>query len=380
MLPELYQIHFEQYLKESDYLLFEIIINLVQSIKQVSLEKLAASLPLPIKYESRRKKLQRFLSLTEWDVNTIWLSLITQWISQSIDKQEVQHIAIDRTRWQSVNILVISLIYQRRAIPLYFELLDKKGNSNYDEQTQALEKVLGKFTKYKVVVLGDREFCSVDLATWLKQKDVYFCLRLKKNHFIEQETEIWTQLQHLGLKPGISFYLQGIKITKTKQVLGFDLAAKWQQKRWGMNADEGWFILTNLGSLTLAIEGYKKRFGIEEMFRYLKKGGYNLEGTKLTGQRLVSILIRISVAYTISTFSGQIIKRKCIQDYVGRVKEVKRIFSRHSNFYIGLYGYNWVNFYSQVDQLVDKLMKLSPNKRPFYQRGLKAMTLIISAF
>ncbi|NEO46112.1 MAG: transposase [Moorea sp. SIO4A3] len=71
---------------------------------------------------------------------------------------------------------------------MYFELLDKKGNSNYDEQTQALEKVLGKFTKYKVVVLGDREFCSVDLATWLKQKDVYFCLRLKKNHFIEQET------------------------------------------------------------------------------------------------------------------------------------------------------------------------------------------------
>ncbi|NEO46113.1 MAG: hypothetical protein F6K55_19055 [Moorea sp. SIO4A3] len=108
MLPELDQIHFEQYLKESDYLFFEIIINLVQSIKQVSLEKLAASLPLPIKYESRRKKLQRFLSLTEWDVKTIWLSLITQWISQSIDKQEVQHIAIDRTRWQSVNILVIS--------------------------------------------------------------------------------------------------------------------------------------------------------------------------------------------------------------------------------------------------------------------------------
>ncbi|NEQ80361.1 MAG: IS4 family transposase, partial [Moorea sp. SIO2I5] len=217
-------------------------------------------------------------------------------------------------------------------------------------------------------------------------------------HFIEQETEIWTQLQHLGLKPGISFYLQGIKITKTKQVVGFDLAAKWQQKRWGMNADEGWFILTNLGSLTLAIEGYKKRFGIEEMFRDLKKrcsaakGGFpherlhqdreaiTREGTKLTGQRLVSLLIIISVAYTISTFSGQIIKRKCIQDYVGRVKEVKRIFSRHSNFYIGLYGYNWVNFYSQVDQLVDKLMKLSPNKRPFYQRGLKAMTLIISAF
>lgn len=72
MLPELYQTHFRSQLKESDYLLFEILINLLQSIKQVSLEKLAASLPLPIKYESRRKKIQRFLSLPEWNVREIW--------------------------------------------------------------------------------------------------------------------------------------------------------------------------------------------------------------------------------------------------------------------------------------------------------------------
>lgn len=130
------------------------------------------------------------------------------------------------------------------------------------------------------MVLGDREFCSVDLASWLREKDVYFCLRLKKNHFIEKETEIWYQLQELGLKPGISFYLRGIKITKTQQVVGFDLAAKWQKKRLGITADEGWFILTNLGSLQLAIDAYKKRFGIEEMFRDFKKGGYNARSNK----------------------------------------------------------------------------------------------------
>lgn len=40
-------------------------------------------------------------------------------------------------------------------------------------------------------------------------------------------------------------------------------------------SEEGWFILTNLGSLEMAITAYKKRFGIEEMFRDFKKGGYN---------------------------------------------------------------------------------------------------------
>lgn len=157
MLPKLYQIHFQQYLKASDYLLLEILINLLQSIKQVNLEKLATSLPLPILFESRRKKIQRFLSLPAFQVKTIWLSLIYQWIDESIEPKEVLHLAIDRTRWQSINILVISWIYHRRAIPLYFVLLDKKGNSSLSEQTESLAHVLTKFKKYKVVVLGDRE-------------------------------------------------------------------------------------------------------------------------------------------------------------------------------------------------------------------------------
>ena len=163
------------------------------------------------------------------------------------------------------------------------------------------------------MVLGDREFCSVDLASWLREKKVYFCLRLKKNHFIEQEDQIWYQLQELGLQPEISFYLRGTKMTKTKQVVGFDLAAKWQKKRYGLTPEEGWFILTNLGSLDLAITAYKKRFGIEEMFRDFKKGGYNLEGTKVTGDRLISLLVLISIAYTVITFTGGTIKKKGIQ-------------------------------------------------------------------
>jgi hypothetical protein len=218
------------------------------------------------------------------------------------------------------------------------------------------------------------------IASWLREKKVYFCLRLKKNHFIEQEEQIWYQLQELGLQPGISFYLRGTKMTKTKQVVGFDLAAKWQKKRYGLTPEEGWFILTNLGSLDLAITAYKKRFGIEEMFRDFKKGGYNLEGTKVTGDRLISLLVLISIAYTVSTLTGGTIKKKGIQEYVGRVKELKRTFSRHSNFYIGLYGYSWLNFWFNLSEKITQLMDLSPNKRPFYQRGQKAMLLIMSAF
>lgn len=68
-----------------------------------------------------------------------------------------------------------------------------------------------------------------------------------------------------------------------------------------------------------------------------------------------------------------------MQKYVGRVKESGRIERRHSSFYIGLYGRTWVNFMESCMELVTNLMKLSRNKQQCYQRGLRAMRLIISA-
>jgi hypothetical protein len=71
---------------------------------------------------------------------------------------------------------------KKRAIPLYWCLLPKLGNSNLSEQTLALQQVLPLFKEYKVIVLGSREFCSVDLGSWPGAMGVSFCLRLKKNH------------------------------------------------------------------------------------------------------------------------------------------------------------------------------------------------------
>jgi len=44
-----------------------------------------------------------------------------------------------------------------------------------------------------------------------------------------------------------------------------------EKKYRGVSVKEGWFILTNLGSLSEAIATYQKRMGIEEMFRDYKK-------------------------------------------------------------------------------------------------------------
>ena len=147
-----------------------------------------------------------------------------------------------------------------------------------------------------------------------------------------------------------------------------------------MAPKEGWFILTNLTSLKLAIASYRKRFDIEEMFRDFKSGGYNLEDTNVSGHRLISLILLIALAYSSATFKGQSIKRKGVQKYVGRVKESRRVQKRHSSFYIGLYGQSWVNFLESCWVLVTELMILNRNKIEYYLRGQRAMEHILSAF
>jgi hypothetical protein len=257
--------------------------------------------------------------------------------------------------------------------------LSKLGSSNFEEQSGILKKIIPIFNNYKICILGDREFCSIKLANWLREKGVCFCTRLKKSEFVEIKNEVWLDLNHLGLYPGVSFFLAGVKVTKKQGFTSFNVACKWKRKILGVAPKEGWFILTNLDSLELAISAYKKRFSIEEMFRDFKTGGYNLEDTKLTDSRLISMILLISIAYTSATIQGQEIKRKGIQNYIGRVKEYGRKERRHSSFYIGLSAQTWVNFIDTCRELVRALLKLSPNKLKYYQRGERAMRLILSA-
>ena len=379
MLPELYHAHLSEKLTRSNYLLTILLIQVVQSIKEVTLESIATKLAMPIKFESRRKKVQRFLSDNEWDLDDIWLPLVVSWIQGSISQDSVIYLAIDRTKWQSSNILMVSMIWRKRAIPIYWKILDKQGNSTLENQQLVLTPVFAALSEYRLVVLGDREFCSVTLANWLRIKTVGFCLRLKKNVCIKTEEELWIELKILELKPGNSFFNQEVTIRKTAPLEGFNLAGKWLGKYRNITTKEPWYILTSLADSQAAVDAYAKRFGIEEMFRDFKSGGYNLEKTNLTTNRLSKLLILLSLVYLKNIIQGIDIKSKQVQEYLGRKTESHRKYARHSTFYIGLWGESWVDSMSSNWQVVVELMSLSPHKLPNYQQGLRAMRLVLSA-
>ncbi|WP_262561038.1 transposase [Acaryochloris sp. CCMEE 5410] len=55
MILPLYQPHLRRQLSPAQYLLLEILVHLLQTLRCVKIETLAEGLPLPILFESRRK-------------------------------------------------------------------------------------------------------------------------------------------------------------------------------------------------------------------------------------------------------------------------------------------------------------------------------------
>jgi hypothetical protein len=357
-----------------------ILINIIQAEKEVRLEKIARVFPLWITCEGRRRKLQRFLDLPSVTISRLWWPIISYWLEKAVPEKakEKLYLAIDRSQWKNINLLMVSVIWEKRAIPLGWRLLPKLGNSNQEEQESVLSPILERLKGFQIIVLGDREFCSLDLASWLESRQVGFCLRLKKNTCVEVEHQLWQRLDELPIRPGLSFYYQGKRIRKTEPVSGFAVAAKYQRSYRGQSAKSPWYILTNLESLTVAIQAYKRRMGIEEMFRDCKSGGYNLEHTGLRGERLNAMILIMSLAYFQSIIRGIEINGQQRQNYICRPKESGRIYRRRSTFGVGLDGEKWVKNLEHHHQDVVELTNFSPQKRQFYQRGIRAQTIICS--
>jgi hypothetical protein len=356
------------------------LIWLLQVHKQVKIERLAAHFPLPILFESRRRHLQRFLKLSVLSIPIIWFPLIEAVIKLKIKLGERLFIAIDRTQWKDKNLFMVAVIIDRRAFPVYWQFLEKKGASNLAEQKALLRPILKLLKKYELVFLGDREFHSVTLAAWLKQQKVYFVFRQKKSTNIKLPRKAYQELNTLGLAPGMKIFLSGLKVTQSSGFGQASIGAYWKRKYRGRVEKEPWYLLTNFSSLEETLKAYKKRTGIEAMFKDCKSGGYNLEGSFASIERLTRLVLLIAIAYSFSTLKGQAIKLKAQQKYIGRERKIQQSLTKNSNFWLGLYGDIWIITQEFVAQWVEELMRVSLNKLPFYQKGLRAMSIIQQAF
>ena len=95
--------HFEKYLTKSQIITLQLLIWLLQVQKEVRIERLASCLPIPILYESRRKKIQRFLVSSSLSISLFWFPIIKSIVEKEFKRVKRLILVLDRTQWQDNN-------------------------------------------------------------------------------------------------------------------------------------------------------------------------------------------------------------------------------------------------------------------------------------
>ncbi len=93
----------------------------------------------------------------------------------------------------NINILMIGLVLPNgKFIPLYFELLDKRGNSSQDEREglmdvfqQLFSSLLHRVVTDSLVLVGDREFIGQKWFKYLQLNGYKFIIRIRRTDYRE---------------------------------------------------------------------------------------------------------------------------------------------------------------------------------------------------
>ena len=218
------------------------------------------------------------------------------------------------------------------------------------------------------------------LAQWLGQEQLSFCLRLRCNEYVQDETGLVEPLQHLGLKPGQSHFFEQVKVTKQAGLGLFNVACYWKRAYRGHCEKSAWFLLTNLPSLGSAVQAYQQRMGIEAFFRDYKSGGYQVESTRLNPKRLSGLFVLLALAYTSAVIQGHEVRIQGLASYICRAQEGRRMRRRHSDFWIGLYAQAWLDGMDLATPWLESWIQLSGNKQSYLQRGLDAASRLQALF
>lgn len=267
--------------------------------RTINFREIAVSMPSETEIDSRYKRIYRFFSGYSFDFTSIarWLFYLF------FTDNDTLYISIDRTNWffgkAKINIFMLSVCYEGIAIPLFWTLLNKAGNTTAKEQIALISRFTNLFGKERIQgILADREFPNKTLIAWLVEEKIPFYLRIKGNmdvsigrkkfktsaqlfsHLAPYQQQIFGMRVHVF---GQSLYLAGSKNSREELMI----------------------IVTNQHPRN-AIACYLRRWEIESLFQALKGRGFRFEETHVTQMiRIEKIIAFLAVAFAWAHKAGE---------------------------------------------------------------------------
>jgi hypothetical protein len=196
----------------------------------------------------------------------------------------------------SARLLMVSIAYRRRALPLAWSVhRGKKGWLAVEKQIALLKHVAELIPAGSDVwLLGDSEFQHVPLISWLEDEGWHYVLRQSGHNMVWWPGGEQIKLKDLGLREGETRWLGWVYLTQKHHYGPVSMVLHWKE-----GEDEPWYLVTDVEASRATIKTYQLRMWIEEMYGDMKGHGFDLEATHMRDLgRLSQLVLGVSLVYT----------------------------------------------------------------------------------
>ncbi|MDP2193507.1 MAG: IS4 family transposase, partial [Alphaproteobacteria bacterium] len=220
-------------------------------------------------------------------------------ISSIWDEPPKMHLILDRTNWKfgrvDINYLSLAVRVGKIVFPLFWQMLDHKGNSDSATRIKLLDQFKNAFGFDKVISFtADREFIGKDWIDYLLNNKIPFFIRIKDNllaNWDQQKRPLKDSFIHLSQDE--SRHLSHVFDDKCILVV--------VKKTKG----EYLVICSNIKNQDRVLKTYKTRWDIERLFRNMKTQGFHLENTHMKDlDRLSKLMCIVGVAILVACIAG----------------------------------------------------------------------------
>jgi hypothetical protein len=187
-------------------------------------------------------------------------------------------------------LLVVALAFHHRALPLAWTwIAHRRGHSRAAQHLALLVQVQRLLPPgASVILVGDAEFGTGPVLRQLQDWGWQYVLREKGRISVRPHpSACWAPFGRLVTAAGQSVWKVQWQCLEQHNVCTNLLA------HWALGEAAPWLLVTNLPTKTTALQSYRRRMWIEEMFGDLKGHGFDLESTHL---RDVDKLSRLTFA------------------------------------------------------------------------------------
>jgi hypothetical protein len=288
------------------------ILGAVQSMSS-QLAKIARAMPLDTTQVAKEQRLRRLLD-NERITQTEHYQPIVRQALHGLAGQRVQ-LLMDRVLLRNQhNILVVSIGFRRRSIPLVWQALPHRGSSNLTDQQALIAAAVTLLpARVRISVHADSEFRSQALYAWLRAQGYDAMLGVSGRTWVYDSADASASGQPLErrvtLLPAQTqtgrrrrhrtspvTYLASVYLGQEERHGPLNIVAWWERD------DDGKVVLhavmTNLPATGRTKAFGKRRMWIETVFRDWQSGGFHLDQCGLSDTtRLVRLLIVLAVGY-----------------------------------------------------------------------------------